>query len=96
MKDLIANTEYTRVELKTDGESALMDVPKRTKQISDMEIILKNPPRHDPQSNGITERTVSDFKNQLRTTKIALERRIKVKISLKSPVLKWMIGHFVG
>ena len=35
------------------------------------------------------------FKEQLRATKLALERRIKTKISTKAQILLWMIMHAV-
>ena len=83
------------MELKTDGEPALIDVAKKTKEIFEIEVILKNPPRHDPKANGVAERGVREFKEQLRATKLALERRIQKKIDAKSPVLKWMISHSI-
>ena len=77
------------MELKTDGEPALVDVEKKVKELSEMKILLTNPPAHDPRSNGVAERTVREFKEQLRATKIALERRLKIKISPKSDWRPW-------
>ena len=73
-KNFISSTGYRRVELKTDGEPALIDVAKTTKEIFEIEVILKNPPRHGPNANGAAERAVGEFKEQLRATKLSLER----------------------
>ena len=65
------------------------------KQICEVEVILKNPPAHDPQSNEVAERAVCEVNEQLRATKIALERRLNIKIDTKSQVLRWMVMHSV-
>ena len=36
--------------------------------LSEVEILLKNPPAHDPQLYGVAERAVSEFKKQVRAT----------------------------
>ena len=84
--EVLSADVYNNIGMLFRGE--LVDIAKITKQISDVEIILKNPPRHDLQSNSIVERVVRDFKKQLMVPKIALERQIKPKINPKSPVLK--------
>lgn len=48
IKNFMTTLGYKRVELKTDGEPALVDVAKKVKQIFEVEVILKNPPAHDP------------------------------------------------
>ena len=84
---------YSKIERKSDGEPALMDVVKRVKQIRAAETIPRNPPAHDPQSNGVAERAVQEVKGQLRKIKIALDRRIGKKVDPKSAIMQWMVPH---
>ena len=58
LENFIASTGYKRLELKTDGEPALLEVARKTKEISKAEIVLKRPPTYDPQANGLAERAV--------------------------------------
>ena len=96
LRDFIYSTGYTRLELKTDGEPALVEVANTVKEICKaQEIVVKNPPAHDPKANGVAERAVREFKEQLRATKIALERRVKAKLDPKLPLLHWMVVHSV-
>ena len=93
LKEFITNVGYKKLELKTDGEPALIDVAKAVKAVSEADILLRNPPAHDPKANGVAERAVREFKEQLRTVKIALERRLKEKLDPELPILKWMVLH---
>ena len=91
----ITSTGYKKLELKTDGEPALLEVARKAKKLSEADVILRNPPAYDHKANGLAERAVREFQEQLRATKFALERRIKTKISTKAPILLWMIMHAV-
>ena len=75
--------------------TALVEVARKTKEISEAEIVPKNPPTYDPKANGLAERAVREFKEQLRATKLALEHRIKSKIIPKSTILLWMVIHAI-
>ena len=61
LRRFITNTDYKRLELKTDGEPALVEVARKTKEISEAEIVPKNPPTYDPKANGLAERAVREF-----------------------------------
>ena len=94
-KKFITSTGYKKFELKTDGEPALLEVASKAKKLSEADVILRNPPPCDPKANGLAERVVCEFKEQLKATKFALERRIKTKISTNALILVWMILHAV-
>ena len=44
-------------------------------------------------SNGLAERSVGEFIDQLRTLKTALESRLKVRLASSHPVTHWSIEH---
>ena len=44
-------------------------------------------------SNGKAERAIQSFEDLLRTLKSALEARIKGKLAVDHPVIKWLIEH---
>ena len=94
LRRFITSTGYKRLELKTDGEPAL-EVARQIKEISEAEMVQKDPLTYEQNTNGLAERVVREFKEQLRATKLALERRIKSEISPKSPILLWMVVHAI-
>ena len=44
-------------------------------------------------SNGLAERSVGEFMDQLRTLKTALESRLKIRLASSHPVTHWLIEH---
>ena len=86
-------TGNTRIELKTDGEPALIQVQEAVINQRQHPTIPVNPPAPDPQSNGEAERAVQEVKAQLRSTKLGLEARVQQRVNDELPVLEWMIPH---
>ena len=61
MKKFITSTGYKRLELKTDGEPALVEVARQTKRLSEAEVMLKHPLAYDLEANGLAERAVREL-----------------------------------
>ena len=47
----------------------------------------------ESQTNGAIERAVQDVKGQVRTVKVALERKLKVKLKEDRVVLAWLVDY---
>ena len=62
LKKFITSTGYKKLELKTDGEPAMLEVARKIKKLSEAEVILRNPSAYDPKANGLAERAVREFK----------------------------------
>ena len=48
-------------------------------------------PEGSSQSNGIAERAVQSVEGQVRTMKLALERRVSCKIPVDHKIMTWMV-----
>ena len=82
-----------QIILKTDGEPAIMAVQARIVALRESQTVPRNPPAYNPQSNGPCEKAVQDVTTQLRTMKLALENRVKVKILDELPIMQWALEH---
>ena len=89
----MGETGFTKMELKGDGEPALVQVQEAVKVRRQQETILKNPPAHDPQANGEAERAVQEAKAQIRCLKLGLEARIGAGFDASLPFMEWLIPH---
>ena len=85
----------SNIILKTDGEPAIKAVQNRIQAIRAGRTVPRNPPAYNPQSNGPCEKAVQDVTAQLRSLKIGLEYRLKIKIHDDAPIMQWMLEHAV-
>ena len=81
--------------LKTDGEPAIKAVQNRVQALRHGRTVPRNPPAYNPQANGPCEKAVQDVTALLRSIKIALEYRMKVKIHDDAPIMQWALEHAV-
>ena len=90
VSSFISNGEITNEELvvndSVEYEEPMLDV---TSHVATPE--LSHP--GESASNGLAERSVGEFMDQLRTLKTALESRLKVRLASSHPVTHWLIEH---
>jgi len=90
--DLVA-LGHNRLILKTDQEPDMVALQDCVKAASNSEIILRNSPVGESQSNGVVEKAVRDIEDQVGTLKDAAESRLNIRIGVKSPLLTWLVEH---
>ena len=108
MKRLAEDIEwmgYTRITLKSDGESAIVRLLKETLRVAktvvtdqDKAVVMdqvtqEHPPPYDSRSNGSVENGVRLVKGHLRTMKSCLESKIRKKIPEQHPLMSWLVEH---
>ena len=79
--------------LKSDGELAIVKLMEEIKKLRKHNTILQYPPAYDPQANGGAEKAVQDMMGFIKAQKIGLEKRIKVRIETKEPIMQWIIEN---
>ena len=84
---------HIEVILKCDGEPSIIQLLKRVKEKRVNNTLLEHPPAYDPQSNGVAEKSVQEFMEQLRATKLALEQHLKCTIETSDPIMLWAVDH---
>ena len=80
----------------TDEDLTISDVPKPSSNLTVDSTHVGAPEVSHPgesQSNGLAERSVGEFVDQLRTLKTALESRLKARLSSSHPVTHWLVEH---
>ena len=77
MKDFISSTGYSRLELKTDGEPALLAVQDAVSRYTAHDALFENPLSHNPQASEEAERVVAEVKAQFCAVKIGWESRMR-------------------
>ena len=85
-----ANGELTNAEINVGDSVEFSDtMPDVTTHVATPELSQPG----ESASNGLTERSVGEFIDQLRTLKTALESRLKVRLASSHPVTHWLIEH---
>ena len=82
-----------KIILKADQEPAIQAVAQEVKRLRKEETILEASKKYDSQSNGIAERAVQTIECQVRTMLLALERRLKSRVSVHHRILPWLVEH---
>ena len=91
--DNISRLGYKKVILKSDQEPALIDLINGIIEYRDDPTIPEHSPVGESQSNGLVERAVRSCKDQIRTSKLALEKRINSRVQPSHPAMAWIIQH---
>ena len=80
--------------LMADGEPAMTALQQAiAKARPGNRTLLKNSPPYNPQSNGGAEKAAQDVIDIARRLVLALEARLRQKLDLASPIVKWLIRH---
>ena len=86
----MSDGEITAADLDVGGSGAFDD------SAPDVSIHVATPELSHPgesASNGLAERSVGVFMDQLRTLKTALESRLKIRLASSRPITHWLIEH---
>ena len=84
---------HKKVIIKSDQEPAIMDLINGVIEARAESTIPENSPVGESQSNGLVERAVRSTKDQIRTLKLALQKRISCRIPPRHPAMAWLVQH---
>ena len=86
---------YESLILKTDQESALSKVIAGIKahRGKNTQTMAEQSPAYDSKSNGFIERAIQSLEGQVRTMKLALEKRIGERVTGDMNVIHWLIEY---
>ena len=89
----IDNQGHGRINLRTDGEPAIVDLAKnvRRQREEGTETVLEHPPVGESQENGVIENGVRTAEGMVRTLKCSLEARAGIDIEPENDILKWLV-----
>ena len=93
MIDNLLKSGHKKVILKSDQEPAIMDLINGVIEARAESTIPENSPVGESQSNGLVERAVRSSKDQIRTLKLALQKRISCRIPPRHSVMAWLVQH---
>ena len=89
----ITKIGYKKIVIKGDNEPAIHSLQEEVRVRREDETVIENSPVGQSQSNGVAERAVQAAGEQLRTIKLGLENRLKIRLPATHPVVAWMANH---
>ena len=81
----------TPIILKCDQEGPIVAVQRRVMQDRRAPTTPQNSPVGESQSNGAVENAIKRVQGQLRTLKLATEKRIRKRITSEHPAFAWLL-----
>ena len=84
----------TDIYLMSDGEPATIALQQAlAKARPGCKTMMRNSLPYNPQSNGGAEKAAQDVIDIARRRVLALEARLRLKLDLTLPILRWLISH---
>jgi len=84
---------FRDIEVRTDNEPLIVKLAEKLKVKRGEPTHLSETSTRSPQSIGTAERAVRSCKEQFRTLRFSLERRLDMKITPEMPVWAWLARH---
>ena len=89
--DFVKNLFVWSFRLRCDSETPIMAVTEKVKAKMTDRVVVKNTTRHNSASNGLTERAIRTFGEELRTLRYETKHRYKTRSIPGSTVWPWMV-----
>ena len=89
----IARLGYKKVTLCSDQEPAILGLIAGIIAARQEATISQNSPVGESQANGLVERAVRSVKDQVRTLRLALQKRVGCRIPVGHPIMAWIVKH---
>ena len=84
---------YNKLVFKSDNEHSVVDLWRAIKNKRTGETVPENAPKGESQANGIAERAIQDVEGLLRTLKVAVERRLGIRLKPSDAIMPWLVEH---
>ena len=89
----LARLGHKQVILRSDQEPAIVVLIAGVDAARDDPTIPRNSPVSESQSNGLVERAVRSSKDQIRTLRLGLQKRVGCRVPAKHDLMTWMVPH---
>ncbi len=84
---------HRRIVLRSNQENAIEELVKEAEKRTAVEIVHKESPVGEAQSNAMVERAVQEVQRQTRIMKSGLERRLGMKLRREHSISTWLVTH---